>query len=170
MHQTDLPKSTHVVRSLAWSWPTFYCATFAGIGNATTDRENNHESDGANVGNVERRDEETCVLCATEREGLSSRTGSMRALGMREPREQPGGREREALPLGKSEREGRKEIAHRSTKWRKGERSWPNGASLSSATGLRNTHISRPPASSCTLCTQSLTVNHECILNTVLKL
>jgi len=72
----------------------------------------------------------------------------MRALGMREPREQPGGREREALPLGKSKREGRKEIVHRPTKWRKGERGRPNSASLSSATGLRNTHISRPPASS----------------------
>lgn len=89
-------------------------------------------------------------------DGFDARTGDER-----EPREQPGGREREASTLGESEREGRREKAHRPAKWRKGERGRPNGASLSSATGLRNTHIGCPPARSCTLRTQSLTVNRK---------
>lgn len=85
VHQTNLPKSTssdrsrdrdrHVLSRDVHQEPET---------RRRTDCENDRESDGANVGNVERRDEEACVLCATEREGLSSRTGSMRALGMRE--------------------------------------------------------------------------------------
>lgn len=120
-------------------------------------------------GNVERRDEETCVLRATEREGLSSRTGSMRALGMRENLRSNPAEGRGRLRSGESEMEDRREIAHRPAERRKGERGRPNGASLSSTTGLRNTHIARPPAR-CTPCTQSLTVNRERILNGVLKL
>lgn len=88
-------------------------------------------------------------------DGFDARTGDER-----EPREQPwGGRERKGMGRrgrGKGfrhrtkarerEREKRRsEIARRSAKWRKGERGRPNSASLSSTTGLRNTHTVRPP-------------------------
>lgn len=86
------------------------------------------------VGNV------AWVVGATEREGLSSRTGSMRALGMRENQgEQPG--ERRAPTSSWSDEEGRqaaegqRERVLRAGGWKR-ERRGRNGASLSSQPGF----------------------------------
>lgn len=79
-------------------------------------------------------------------DGFDARTGDER-----EPREQPWrkgekGDGKGVSTSGESEREARSEIARSPAKWRKGERGRPNSASLSSTTGLRNTHIVCPPA------------------------
>lgn len=97
-------------------------------------------------------------------DGFDARTGDER-----EPREptlaEGRGRGWEGISTsGESEREARSEIDRRPAKWRKGERERPNSASLSSATGLRNTHIVHSS-------TVYVTVNRERVsLNEVLKL
>lgn len=143
-HALSLLNPLTVVQSLKRPWSTLYRVTRAGTGNGTTDRDCNETTSGTSIVGMRKRASYEAGRTFVQ-DGFDARTGDER-----EPREptlaKGGGRGWEGISTtsGKSEREAQSEIVRRPTKWRKGERERPNGASLSSATGLRNTHIVRP--------------------------
>lgn len=172
MHQTNLPKFTHVERSLAWSWPTFYRrATFTGTGNARRPIARTIANPIEQTSGKRRASGWGNVRPTCDGAGRTFRPGRVRCAHWgweRTAREQPGTEERGWLRVG---REWERKYERDSASTRQVEKRRARAAKRRKLKlGLPGFEIritdARPPALSlCTLCTQSLTV-----LNSVLKL